>query len=61
MPILQADFDQIRKLILERSGIVLDSSKIAMVNKIKKYVKTTSQTEHVWHFEKLEMEKHCKK
>ena len=31
MPILQADFDQIRKLVLERSGIVLDSSKIAMV------------------------------
>ena len=31
MPILQADFDQIRKLVLERSGIVLDASKIAMV------------------------------
>lgn len=31
MPILQADFDQLRKLVLERSGIVLDAGKIAMV------------------------------
>jgi chemotaxis protein methyltransferase CheR len=31
MPMLQSDFDQIRKLVLERSGIVLDSGKQAMV------------------------------
>ena len=31
MPMLQSDFDHIRKLVLERSGIVLDSGKQAMV------------------------------